>query len=238
MCMDCLVCSPVLDCFDLVALASCILSTNSFRRLPKFDLPCFLQRVGFVAGHMGEGWGPGDDLVSNTAMLANGSKFYLLALPHRDDIIWRGAGQILHRGPAKYYEALVKLADLTEVGRMVAGHQFSAPALTKLLDDEGFLRVDEDGELTCTANNLAIEDGPLVVEVHAFGVVEEVGVTYNLPSHEGAQAIPGVLLDNCSHSSGVLRASTTCVWGHSLCFKHVQLNVAGSGNRAIAWCQA
>ena len=55
-----------------------------------------------------------------------------------------------------------------------------------------------------------------------------------------AKPVPPVVhFDNCSLPSGIQRGYIICTWpDHDMCKKHMQINVAGSRERLIAYLSA
>ena len=69
------------------------------KKAGKIDLLFALRQQGFTGGATFASWTPATGDKYSERMAAGGSKLYLICLLKRDDIIARGASEILHREP-------------------------------------------------------------------------------------------------------------------------------------------
>jgi hypothetical protein len=211
----------------------------------KLDLIAILHRQGFDSDkNPPQLWtadmGPN---VYRYSAIASGSKLYFVSLVLRDKIVAKNATSILHNASASYYKCLLSLPDLTEMQALVDISSVDESACTTLLDAGGIVHVE-------TSEMLAIEDAPGDHSAHnsdAFSPVLLANAAAELALVQpvtlgiilsGPPLAPVVFFDRHSHSSGILRGYTRCIWGHDKCFKYQQVNVAGSRERLVAFLSA
>lgn len=222
--------------FNLAEKASCAAKHS------KLDLVRILMRQGFQASWSGDlkYWDAEAAAEFRAQALVSGSKLYFVALVLRDEILLRN-GIILHNGSAKYYRLLLLLKDLS--------------VLSGLRDDPGSLTQHEMQDLASDEtlheplqNNLAADEG-----LHDM-IVDGGAVSDDESRSESWEAMPVELskfaadsaqlrswtfgnavihFDNCSHSSGKLRAYTKCKV-HAGCTQHCQVETAGGRHQAIS----
>lgn len=231
-----------LRCSELTPKVSVMECGRDSRKASKIDLLVALHRQGFTGGATLSSWTPASGDKYSEAMAARGTKLYLVCLLRRDDILSRGASEILHRGPAKYYLSLLACPTLDMVQAIVSSGERSAVAFDVALKTAGVSETDWGGESDDGEDMLALEEsgpGGPPIETQGFEAASSMAAPYTLPAMPGSTTMnPVVHFDNCSHASGHLRAYSRCAWGHARCFKYVQVNVAGGRSRAIAWVHA
>lgn len=212
----------------------------------KLELMQVLHRQGFMAvENPGRCWVTGGDNVYRLGGWS-GSKLYFIALILREELMSRGAGLILHAGPAKYYSLLLQLKDLSALAGC-ALEDVQANVLDVLEKDkslheplcDGSSHDDDDDSMQGASadSNFAVDDqqnGDLFVPVQleTYAAQQSQLVSYRCPVSEAY-----VHFDNHSHSSGLLRAYILCST-HSGCTKHAQVVTRGSRKNAIAYCLA
>ena len=208
----------------------------------KLDLVALLHRHGWGPSTQAPvQWLPDQPLVYRQQNILTGSKYYFACLLMSSTLIERGARCILHTSHAKYYRAMLSLENLHNLQSLVDAANCSSTECDKLLSQAGQLLDVPENVM------LAIEDGTVdsstaeestPVQVAAFAAQQELLSSVTLDRIGTAAAHPIVFFDNCSHSSGILRGYTKCVWGHTACFKYRQLNVAGSKENLVAFMNA
>ena len=226
--------------FNLPEHASCA-SNHS-----KLDLARILLRQGFQASWSAlQYWDDSADTPDEfrAQALVSGSKLYLVALVLRHEIVAR-KGFILHNGSAKYYRLLLVLKDLTPLSALKDDPHALMPADLDLLAKneqlhEPLLAIDDSHE----AEDAGLEDDAVPDYGQPESSLDAVPVHISKFAAETAALRPVIYgnavihFDNCSHSSGKLRAYTTCNV-HRRCTQHCQVETAGGRNSAIARLQA
>ena len=179
--------------------------------------------------------------------MTSGTKLYFVALLLRNEIASRG-GFVMHTGSARYYQLLLSLKDLAVLDYLkdTSASMPDAP-LQALLDDVSLhepLVPLEDSDEPDTEQNGDIESYgetassditdalPIVIQRYAAETAQLRPYQY-----EGSHGVAYVHFDNCSHSSGKLRAFIKC-GRHEGCTKHIQVETAGSRHAAICYCVA
>jgi hypothetical protein len=220
-------------------------------QMSRLDLLQALHFQGGAPRLRCEPWEAGAALEYERAALVDSvSKWYLVALLAREDILAKGCARIHHRFPGSYYQALVKLADFTAVAALAArdppgtAREFAAllpktkgggaPASA---DAEGESDEEQgDGEGAVAAQSA---EAPVPIQF-AEGLSAPKGFRDPIPlpgtEHRGPALVHW---DNFSHASGQLRGYVMCsLPGHDRCLKYVQLNVAGTRLRVAAFLAA
>lgn len=212
----------------------------------KLDLVRILLRQGFQASW--EALHFWDDSAAtpdefNARALVSGSKLYFVALVLRNEIVAR-SGFILHNGSTKYYRLLLTLKDPSPLAALKDDPRALSPAdMDDLAKDEQLheplLAIGNKDD----AEDAELDDVALPAGDHSDSVLDAVPVHISKFAAEAAQLRPFMYgnavihFDNCSHSSGKLRAYTRC-HRHRGCTQHCQVETAGSRNAAIARLQA
>jgi hypothetical protein len=232
--------SPQLE-FAMPRKVTCILQHT------KLDLLLILHRQGFEHSEGAlDFWSPATRDVYKLQTAVSGTKLYLVCLILREEIIARGAGRILHNGSARYYKLLLDLENLeplkdcTEQGsenhstilELSNKHELHKPLVDMAIannidhqgDDEGG---EEDANFAASDISGSRSFLPVQLQTHASDLA-----SYRCPVTNAY-----VHFDNCSHSSGLLRAYILCST-HSACTKHTQVCTQGSRLKAIAFCIA
>jgi hypothetical protein len=219
--------------------------TSCAAQQSKIDLARILLRQGFLASldalHYWDDSADTQDVFRAQA-LVSGSKLYLVALVLRNEIVAR-SGFILHNGSAKYYRLLLSLKDLSPLHVLKDNLHALTPAdMDALLKDERLhepllaiedcQQAEEDDTENYDQPDVSREVSLDAVPVHISAFAAE---TAQLRSVVFGNAV--IHFDNCSHSSGKLRAYTRCPQ-HYGCTQHCQVETAGGRNQAIARLQA
>jgi hypothetical protein len=160
----------------------------------------------------------------------------------------RGATVISHHEKAKYYKCLLTLSDLNNLGSETS--DISDATLDaalgsiecKPLCDVSVQAIDADAADVPDKDSL--DAGADDDDFHSLEAVLPVRLSSYAaeqaqlrPFQNSAIAASYVHFDNCSHSSGLLRAYTVCPT-HEKCTKHCQVVNQGGRRHAIAFCLA
>ena len=204
-----------LRCSALTPKVSVMECGRDSRKASKIDLLVALHRQGFAGGATLSSWTPASGDKYSEAMAARGSKLYLICLLRRDDILSRGASEILHRGPAKYYLSLLACPSLDMVQAIVSSGERSAVAFDGALKTAGVSETDWGDESDDGEDMLALEEsGSPPIETQGFEAASSMAAPHTLPAMPGSTTmVPVVHFDNYSHASGHLRAYSRCVCG-------------------------
>ena len=179
--------------------------------------------------------------------MMSGTKLYFVALLLRNEIASRG-GFVMHTGSTRYYQLLLSLKDLAvfECLKDASASMTDAP-LEAISDDvslheplvplEGSDEPDaeQNGDVESYAGTFPedITDAlPITLQRYAAETAQLRPYQY-----EGSHGVAYVHFDNCSHSSGKLRAFVKCR-RHDDCTKHIQVETAGGRHAAICYCVA
>ena len=216
-------------------------------RTSRLDLVAILKRQGFDGSSGADApWTPdGKDIYMRSALL-NGPTSYFAALVMRHAIISKGAVEIRHHMCSAYYKCLVTLDDMRAVQALVdrraaaadfanllGGGQAAEDAPLPMLEDA----VDGGGVLDDVADAGDEVAAPPVPLEDRFGGAVAMTSSVPLP-RVGGHANLYVHFDNFTHRSGILRGYVKCCWGHEKCHKYMQLNVAGTKRRLVAFLLA
>lgn len=201
---------------------------------------------------------PGGRLAFEVLMLAR-SRLYLVALLRCESIWQRGACEIRLHMPDRYYQVLLKRADLSILQALPDVDRMTNAQFAKLLDDDfvpgalpavagGPIVADDDANYELAeledepgsqardatprlAPALALEDVVGVV-VAGMDVIRRAAAPVRAPGSEVE-----VRFDFWSHSSGIQRAYARCQC-HRACFRYRQMNHFARREEAIAYLTA
>jgi hypothetical protein len=227
------------------AMPQCVSSALQHNTL---DLMLILHRQDFEpSDDPPRFWSPATRNAYRLRSVLSGSKLYFVCLVLRDEIMNRGAEQILHNGSAKYYRLLLNLENLVAL-RGCAEADLPAcllddldkdKALHKPLCDTSHHNDGDDCDDHESPNDPDIDTvydhgalALLPVQLAAHAAEQSTLVSYHCPVSNSY-----VHFDNCSHSSGLLRSYILCST-HANCSKHAQVQTQGTRERAIAYCLA
>lgn len=215
----------------------------------RLDLVVLLYRQGFVGVYDAPRyWDESSSSrhVFRAQAMLSGSKLYFVALLLRNEIASRG-GFVMHTGSARYYQLLLSLKDLAVFECLKdASASMTDASLQALLDDVSLQEplVPLDGSEPYAEENVDVESNAgtfpedITTDALPIAIQRYAAETAQMRpyQHEGHRTAY-VHFDNCSHSSGKLRAFVRCR-KHDQCTKHIQVETAGGRHAAICYCIA
>ena len=227
-----------------------IVAQTVLAKQSRLDLVTLLYRQGFVGVYDAPRYwdeSSSSRRVFRAQAMLSGPKLYFVALLLRNEIASRG-GFVMHTGSARYYQLLLSLRDLAVFECLKdAGASMTDASLQTLLDDvslqeplvplEGSDEPDaeQNGDVESNAGTFPediTDELPIIIQRYAAETAR-----MRPYQHEGSQGAAYVHFDNCSHSSGKLRAFVRCRQ-HDQCTKHIQVETAGGRHAAICYCVA
>ena len=226
-----------------------IAAQTALAKQSRLDLVVLLYRQGFVGVYDAPRyWDESSSSrhVFRAQAMLSGSKLYFVALLLRNEIASRG-GFVMHTGSARYYQLLLSLKDLAVFECLKdASASMTDASLQALLDDVSLQEplVPLDGSEPYAEENVDVESNAgtfledITTDALPIAIQRYAAETAQMRpyQHEGHRTAY-VHFDNCSHSSGKLRAFVTCR-EHDQCTKHIQVETAGGRHAAICYCIA
>ena len=236
--------TPSLE-FNIVA------GQTALARQSRLDLVMLLYRQGFIGTYDAPRYwddSPSSQQVFRLQAMMSGTKLYFVALLLRHEIASRG-GFVMHTGSTRYYKLLLSLKDfdalkclkdarqapLTDAQlQAIADKKSLNEPLLPLKDVEG---ADDDGNEGDASHDETAP--PCITDALPLQLDKYAAESYQMRpyQYESEVGVAYVHFDNCSHSSGKLRAFVKC-WAHEVCTKHIQVETAGNRHAAICYCVA
>ena len=227
-----------------------IAAQTALAKQSRLDLVMLLYRQGFAGVYDAPRYwdeSSSSRRVFRAQAMMSGTKLYFVALLLRNEIASRG-GFVMHTGSTRYYQMLLSLKDLAIFECLKdASASMTDASLEAIADDVSLHEPlvplggsdEPDAEQNGDAESYSgtfpedITDAlPILLQRYAAETAQLRPYQY-----EGSHGVAYVHFDNCSHSSGKLRAFVRCRQ-HDQCTKHIQVETAGGRHAAICYCIA
>ena len=227
-----------------------IAAQTALAKQSRLDLVMLLYRQGFAGVYDAPRyWDESSSSrhVFRAQAMMSGTKLYFVALLLRNEIASRG-GFVMHTGSTRYYQLLLSLKDLAVFECLKDASASMTDASLEAISDDVSLHeplvplagsdepdAEQNGDVESYAGTFPedITDAmPIIIQRYAAETAQLRPYQY-----EGSHGVAYVHFDNCSHSSGKLRAFVRCRQ-HDQCTKHIQVETAGGRHAAICYCIA
>ena len=227
-----------------------IAAQTALAKQSRLDLVMLLYRQGFAGVYDAPRyWDESSSSrhVFRAQAMMSGTKLYFVALLLRNEIASRG-GFVMHTGSTRYYQLLLSLKDLAVFECLKDASASMTDASLEAISDDVSLHeplvplagsdepdAEQNGDVESNAGTFPedITDAmPIIIQRYAAETAQLRPYQY-----EGSHGVAYVHFDNCSHSSGKLRAFVRCRQ-HDQCTKHIQVETAGGRHAAICYCIA
>lgn len=227
-----------------------IAAQTALAKQSRLDLVMLLYRQGFAGVYDAPRyWDESSSSrhVFRAQAMMSGTKLYFVALLLRNEIASRG-GFVMHTGSTRYYQLLLSLKDLAVFECLKDASASMTDASLEAISDDVSLHeplvplagsgepdAEQNGDVESNSGTFPedITDAmPIIIQRYAAETAQLRPYQY-----EGSHGVAYVHFDNCSHSSGKLRAFVRCRQ-HDQCTKHIQVETAGGRHAAICYCIA